>query len=135
MTTDVYEMIRRHEGLRLKPYRCPAGALTIGYGRNLDELGVSRMEAEYLLANDVSRARAELLAVLPEASGFGGARFDALTDMMYNLGSARFSHFRKMLEALRAGDFAWAAKEMLDSTWAHQVGGRAEELANLVREG
>jgi hypothetical protein len=25
----------RHEGLRLKPYRCTAGKLTIGIGRNL----------------------------------------------------------------------------------------------------
>ena len=25
------------EGLRLKPYRCPAGKLTIGVGRNLDD--------------------------------------------------------------------------------------------------
>lgn len=32
----VKEQLLRHEGLRLKPYRCTAGKLTIGVGRNLD---------------------------------------------------------------------------------------------------
>ena len=30
------EQLLRHEGLRLKPYRCTAGKLTIGIGRNLE---------------------------------------------------------------------------------------------------
>ena len=32
----IKEQLVRHEGLRLKPYRCTAGKLTIGIGRNLD---------------------------------------------------------------------------------------------------
>ena len=39
----------RHEGLRLKPYRDTAGKLTIGVGRNLDDVGVSEAEAFALL--------------------------------------------------------------------------------------
>jgi len=34
----IKEQLVRHEGLRLKAYRCPAGKLTIGIGRNLDLL-------------------------------------------------------------------------------------------------
>lgn len=31
----IKEQLVRHEGLKLKPYRCPAGKLTIAIGRNL----------------------------------------------------------------------------------------------------
>jgi len=45
--------IERHEGLRLKPYLDTATPprLTIGYGRNLDDVGITREEADYMLAN------------------------------------------------------------------------------------
>ena len=38
-----------HEGLRLKPYRCTAGKLTIGVGRNLETKGLSEEEALFYL--------------------------------------------------------------------------------------
>lgn len=132
---DALAMIRRHEGLRLKPYRCTAGRLTIGYGRNLDDVGISREEAEVMLQNDVRRSWQDLQAALPEVSAMTPARQAALTNMMFNLGRTRFSRFRKMLEALRLGDYEWAAREMLASTWAKQVGERAQELAGMMKEG
>jgi lysozyme len=46
----------RYEGLRLKPYRCTAGKLTIGIGRNLDDCGISQTEAYVLLENDIPRS-------------------------------------------------------------------------------
>lgn len=132
---DALAMIRRHEGLRLKPYRCTAGRLTIGYGRNLDDVGISREEAEVMLQNDVRRSWQDLQAALPEVSAMTPARQAALTNMMFNLGRTRFSRFRKMLEALRVEDYEWAAREMLASTWAKQVGERATELATMMKEG
>jgi hypothetical protein len=45
----------RHEALRLKPYRCSADKLTIGIGRNLDDVGITEEEAYFLLGNDISR--------------------------------------------------------------------------------
>ena len=41
--------IRKNEGLAHQPYRCSAGALTIGYGHNLDARGISKEVAELLL--------------------------------------------------------------------------------------
>ena len=38
--------LRAHEGLRLKAYQCTADKTTIGYGRNLDDKGISNEEAE-----------------------------------------------------------------------------------------
>ena len=34
------KLISLHEGLRLGVYRCPAGKLTIGFGRNLEDKGI-----------------------------------------------------------------------------------------------
>ena len=48
----ITDQLIRHEGLRLTPYRCPAGRLTIGVGRNLEEKGISEQEAMVLLEND-----------------------------------------------------------------------------------
>ena len=41
----IEEQLILHEGLRLKPYRDTVGKLTIGVGRNLDDVGITRAEA------------------------------------------------------------------------------------------
>ena len=33
----VYELIKKHEGERLKPYKCTAGKWTVGVGFNFDD--------------------------------------------------------------------------------------------------
>ena len=50
---DLMESLKSQEGLRCKPYKCTSGKLTIGYGRNLEDVGISQKEAEYLFENDV----------------------------------------------------------------------------------
>jgi lysozyme len=40
--------------------------------------------------------------------------------------------FPKMHLALAAGDYPGAAREMLDSDWAQQVGDRADRLAQQM---
>ncbi len=54
------KMIKGNEGMRLKPYRCSAGKLTIGYGRNLDDRGISAHEANDLFENDLIDAEMAL---------------------------------------------------------------------------
>jgi lysozyme len=132
---EVMEDLARDEGFRQHPYLCSAGALTIGYGRNLDAKGVSRAEADILLRNDVVDAQADLERVFPVASSLSDARYRALVNMMFNLGAERFMGFRRMRAAIERGDFEAAADEMLDSRWARQVGARAERLADLMRRG
>lgn len=58
--SKLIEKIKRHEGLKLKPYRCTANKLTIGYGRNIDDVGISEAEAEVLLSNDLERCANEV---------------------------------------------------------------------------
>ncbi len=124
-----------HEGLRLKPYRDTRGKLTIGVGRNLDDVGITEEEALYLLKNDIKRVLDFLKERLPYWNGLTETRKMALVDMCFNLGPGGFLSFKRMLAALERGDYEQAAREMLDSRWARQVGRRAEELAEMMRDG
>lgn len=83
----VKEQLIRHEGLRFKPYRCTAGKLTIGVGRNLDDCGISKPEAMVLLDNDILSCEAELLEHLPVVyTGLNDTRKAVLVNMCFNLG-------------------------------------------------
>lgn len=133
MNDSVIEMIKRHEGFRALPYRCPSGRLTIGYGLNL-EAGISEAEADYLLRKRLERLE-KLLQHYPWFVSLDEARKGAVLDMAYNLGLAGFLKFRKLIGHLASREWEEAAKEALDSLWATQVGRRAIEIAQIIREG
>jgi len=121
------------EGLKLKPYRCTAGRLTIGVGRNLDDRGITEAEALTLLDNDIKAFWEELAAALPWLTQAPGPVQEALANMAFNLGLRGLLQFKASLALLEAGRFAEAADELLRSKWAGQVGARAERLAALLR--
>ena len=126
------EFIKKHEGLRLKPYKCSAGKLTIGWGRNLDDRGVTIAEAERMLDADIAIAKQDLYKVFGSQVGqFNDDRYTALVDMIYNLGVTKFRKFKKMIQAIKERDWKNARKEALDSKWAEQVRTRAVEVADL----
>ena len=130
-------MTKDFEGLRLKPYKCTAGKLTIGYGRNLEDGGISKTEADMLFERDFAQAESEVRRLLKandiDVDNLIEQRFYVLTDMMFNLGYNRLAKFKKLLYALKKGLYDDAANEMLDSLWAAQVGNRATKLATLMR--
>lgn len=122
------------EGFRSKPYKDTVGKLTIGYGRNLDDNGISKEEAEFLLKQDIKTARDELHNFYwYEKLTINRQR--ALINMMFNLGLPKFRKFKKMIAAFEKRDYPIAADEALDSKWAKQVGGRSERVADLIRYG
>jgi lysozyme len=127
--------LRLHEGERLKPYRCTAGKLTIGVGRNLEDRGITVEESAYLLANDIAREERALLRELPWVSGLDEVRQRVLLDMAFNLGIQGLLKFRLTLAAIQAGQYERAASMMLDSLWAKQVGQRAERLSRMMATG
>ena len=78
----------RHEGLRLKPYRCTAGKLTIGYGRNLDDRGISRKEAYAMLDRDIRDCEQWLIDKIPDIyNNLDEVRQSVLLNMCFNLAS------------------------------------------------
>jgi lysozyme len=127
--------LRLHEGERLKPYRCTAGKLTIGVGRNLDDRGITRLESAMLLANDISAVEAELLRALPWAAQLDEVRQRVLVDMTFNLGLPGLLEFRRTLATIQAGQYQQAAAMMLQSKWAGQVGQRARRLSQMMASG
>ena len=137
MLAKYKNMTKTFEGLRLKPYKCTAGKLTIGYGRNLKDVGISQVEADMMFERDFAMAESEVKRLCKkfgiDVDNLIEQRFYVLTDMMFNLGYNRLSKFNKFLYALKTGSYTAAADEMLDSVWAKQVGNRATQLSALMR--
>ena len=126
----------RHEGLRLKPYRCTAGKLTIGIGRNLDDCGISQSESYVMLINDIMNCEMQLQQKIPDIyNGLDEVRKSVLLNMCFNLGISGLLGFKNTLAFVKAGDWERAANNMLVSRWAKQVGRRAIELSELMRKG
>ena len=132
---NLIESLKRDEGFRKFPYRCPAGKLTIGYGFNLDDEGIDEDIADFWLIYKVKKFEAELAKNFPTYRVLDAARQDVLCNMAYNLGISRFMGFRQMLAAIERNDYVTAAKEMLNSSWAQQVGFRAQRLAHIMEFG
>lgn len=135
MADKLTDMLVDHEGMRRKPYRCTAGKLTIGVGRNLDDRGISPDEAMYMLANDIRDSRRELSAAFPWFDKLDEVRQAVLIDMCVNLGLSRLQGFRNTLALLGVGKYEAAAQEMLDSKWAEQVGRRSQRLSRMMATG
>jgi len=153
---ELIEMLKKHEGFKGKPYFCSAGKKTIGYGRNIDDVGFSTeeihflkldnsrdfdieplsvTEAEFLLYNDIVAAINECKKLDIDFEKLDSVRQDVITDMMFNLGYHRLTKFKKTLRYVKGRLFHYAAVEMLDSKWARQVKSRAVELSNMMKIG
>ena len=130
----IKDYIKSNEGLRLKPYHCSANKLTIGYGRNLDDVGIFQDEADQMLGNDIRRSEKDLESIFTEYFLYH-LEVDViivLIDMMFNLGKTRFSTFIKLIQAIKDGDYKEASKQILDSNYAKQVPNRASRNAKMM---
>ena len=129
------EQLKQDEGLRLKPYKCTAGKLTIGYGRNIEEKGITKEEAETLLKNDIVECVKDLEEMFTQA-GFKTLPFNiqkVLINMRYQLGGAGLRAFKNTLRACRDRQWQAMARQMQASKWYQQTTNRAQRLINLVR--
>lgn len=138
MTSTDREALRqqliRHEGYRLLPYVDTAGKVTIGVGRNLTDRGISDAEVRYLLDNDITIA-INALVVFPWFPDLDQIRQRVFVDLCFNMGLPRLRTFRRMLAAAERRDWGTAARELLESAYASQVGSRASTLATMLRTG
>jgi len=134
VTRTLIDWIKHHEGYRQFVYDDTVGVKTVAYGRNLETVGISREEAEYLLNNDVKRCVEQLSRYEWYIKQPIGVK-DALVNMCFNLGINRLLGFKRMIAALNNMDYAKAAVEALDSRWATQVPNRAKDIALQIRHG
>lgn len=148
------EQLIKHEGKKTKVYMDTAGHSTIGVGFNLDradskkkiealgldftkvKAGSQELSAEQivkLLNADIDAAVVDCRAVFPKFGELSDVRQRVLADMMFNLGKGKFEEFKKMIAAVKGGDFAKAADEMKHSAWYKQVGNRGKTLEQMMR--
>lgn len=119
--SELLALLKRHEGLRLLPYRDTRGVLTIGYGHNLAE-PIAPDVAELQLKRDIEAVTHQVAGVIEDAawSQLAPARQAALVDMGF-MGPAKLARFEKMIAAIRAADWQKAHDECLNSHWAVEV--------------
>ena len=140
------DMIKHHEGVRTKPYRCPALLWTVGVGHVIDPkhatipfnerkdlpipAGWDRVltmgEVDDLLSQDLVRFERGVLRNCPSAIGRQGV-FDALVSFSFNVGLGSLQRSTLRMKTNR-GEFETAADEFLKWT---KAGGRV--LPGLVK--
>jgi len=128
--------IKHHEGVRLKPYRCPALLWTIGVGHVLypeqgrlkledrkgyalkdsDNRAWSQDEVDALLRSDLARFESGVARMCPASVGSQG-RFDALVSFSFNVGLGTLQR-STLRSKFNRGDFEGAAQEFLKFTKA-----------------
>lgn len=130
---DPKTLIQKHEGFRDRVYLDTEGIPTVGWGHAfIAGSKVSREICEMLFESDYAVACRDYTTL---GLTLNPVRRSVIINMLFNLGLPRFLGFRKMIDALRKGDYSQAAAEMCDSKWAKQVGSRADNLAEMMRTG
>jgi lysozyme len=138
----------RTEGRRAKPYKDTVGKWTVGVGHNVTDNGLpgyavveliehgslSDNSIDRLLGEDIDKALKDAGAI-PVFKTLDPVRQSVLADMVFNMGLGSVLGFQNTLACIARADWENAAKNMLKSKWAEQVGNRAVELAELMRSG
>ncbi len=133
--SELLQQIKEHEGLRLFPYKCPAGKLTIGYGHNLQDNGLTKTACEFILYDDIDEAKRNLKTI------FGGEFFEnlpknkkiALIDMMFNLGMVKFLTFKRFVFAVETQNWENASYEVIHSRAYEQNKKRYKKIAEQIK--
>jgi lysozyme len=139
----IMEMIKQHEGVRLKPYKDTKGLWTVGVGHLIGDgkslppewdRQFTMEEVDKLFAQDFAEHKkwAEKSPGWDKANPKGQG---ALIDLAFNMGGGWFKKFKNASSKLASGDFKGAADELIDSEWYKQVKGRAVTIVNLIRDG
>lgn len=145
-SSEAIKLIKCHEGVRLKPYRCPALLWTVGVGHVIDPahakvpfeerrnlpipdgwnrvLGMDEVDA--ILAKDLGRFERGVARYCPPALNSQG-RFDALVSFSFNVGLGNLQRSGLRMKTNR-GEFEEAAEEFMKWT---KAGGRV--LPGLVK--
>jgi len=133
MSNKLVEDIKQEEGFRRFPYYCTEGKLTIGYGFNLEDVGLTEEECDAILKirvrNLISQVKSSLyyLEIEDEA-------WEILYNMAFNLGLNGLLKFKKMIQCLKNEDYKQAAAEGRDSLWYRQVTNRAERMMSRLEK-
>lgn len=139
-----------NEGIRYQPYKCPAGFLTIGVGRNLETnpltseekkvcgdymRGITKEQCYYLLRHDIEKVKKELDKNCPWWINLSNDRQFVMIDLCFNLGITKLLKFKNTLLYLSTGFYKQAAINLRESVYYKQVTKRAERNARCIETG
>jgi len=130
-------LIKHYEGFRSKPYRCPAGKWTIGYGHLINDgrnlpVDYNRVfsigEIDELLKRDLVRFEQGVLRYI--TMPINQHQFDALVSFSFNLGLGTLQR-SPVRQKINRGDFKGAAKVLLQY---NKAGGKVLKGLDLRRK-
>ena len=125
------ELIKKYEGLSLKPYKCPAGIWTIGYGTTVYPNGNKVKPTDEPITKDTASAlllNYVINEILPKIEDLHltDNQNKALVSLIYNIGWSAFAK-SKCYKAIKTQDWETAFKN-----WDWIKGGR-KVLKGLVK--
>jgi len=146
VTEDIFRVLVKEEGIKLDPYRDHMGWWTIGIGHLIDRrkggglppwvkpsFPITQTEAEEMCRDDIATMGVGLKNQLHWWENTSDVARSLLVLMAFQLGVGGVLVFKRMLEAVKGGDFDLAAKEMRDSAWWRvQTPQRAERMAQAM---
>lgn len=140
---NIITQLKRDEGEfksvgRHAVYQDHLGYWTLGIGRLVDSRrggGITDVEAEYLLCNDVRRIRSVLENRLKFWGTLNEVRQAALINMAFQMGVNGLLNFRKTLALIEQGNYIEASREALRSGWASQTPNRARRVSLQIETG
>lgn len=113
-------LIKHHEGVRNKPYRCPAGLWTVGVGHLIGDgkslpadwnRTFTQEEIDGILKRDLNRFELGVCKMLPNVQ-LKQCEFDALVSFSFNLGLGTFQR-STIRQALLRGDKKTAMESLV----------------------
>jgi len=134
ISTKGLELIKKHEGLRLKAYRCPAGVLTIGYGHTgpdvKEGLEINKGKADCLLDADVRFAVKKVNELVKKP--INQNQFDSLVSFTFNLGSGKLASSTLLKKVNQNPDDKAISLEF--AKWVNASGKRLEGLVSRRKD-
>ena len=128
------QWLKKDEGFDKFPVKDTVGKLTLGYGRNIQDCGISADEAELMLKNDIKNCEQQLSGYSWYNKSPDNVKM-ALINMCF-MGIEKLLGFKKMIKAIDEENWTIASIEAVNSEWAKQVGKRrSNEVAIMIREG
>jgi GH24 family phage-related lysozyme (muramidase) len=138
---DVKQMIIRHEGVKLQPYKDSLGLWTIGVGHLIgdgkslpDEFNrtFTKEEVYALFDEDFEKHRKAAMNI-PNFSRLGEKAQAAFIDLTFNMGPGWFKRWPSLVQSMKDFDIAAVIENLRTSRWAKQVqASRVSDVLSLL---
>jgi GH24 family phage-related lysozyme (muramidase) len=155
-TIDRANFLIGNEGARVTSYDDSQGVRTIGIGFNLDrsdakekieafgldfdkvysgEQKLDGTQIRSLFTDTMAEAETDAEAVFSNFGELSENRQTALIDMMFNMGKTKWLTFKNSIKEVENEDWTAFVKRWKKSSWAKQVGDRADKVLELIEQG